>query len=290
MKILIPMLLSGIWFLNCSYREGDLQTAVKTADTSNAVGGSILDTGGIGNSSFAESKIIVSNRNLQTGNFQVDFYEDNELVSSTYYSYGRIFKVITYNTLTKKREIETRYFYKENGDIERVEVIAPERSEAVASEFKKIKKDLHIQLDVLESKGIRFQLPDIAEAEVRDLSTIFSIADNYSDFKTETKNHGKLRTISLLSFNKRIRFNYSAIPYLIGLSEEVINDTILIKEYKLTLENRLPLKEIYTTGNGELTKTYSYNDGKLIRIVYQFTNIENRTNSLDKRFEYHELH
>ena len=64
---------------------------------------------------------------------------------------------------------------------------------------------------------------------------------------------------------------------------------ILVKNYELTLNNSFPIKESLKTDDGELTKTYSYNNGKLTAIVYQFTDLENRTRSLEKRFEYHEL-
>ncbi len=66
-------------------------------------------------------------------------------------------------------------------------------------------------------------------------------------------------------------------------------DFINIKDYELTLENGFPLKEIYRTRDGDLSKTYSYKGGKLIGVVYLFTDLQNKSNSLEKRFEYHML-
>ena len=55
------------------------------------------------------------------------------------------------------------------------------------------------------------------------------------------------------------------------------------------LENGFPLKEIYRTPDGDLTKTYSYKNGKVTDVVYLFTDLQNQTNSLKKRFEYKEM-
>ena len=84
-------------------------------------------------------------------------------------------------------------------------------------------------------------------------------------------------------FNKNIWFQPSTITLVAG------NNPIYIKDYELTLENSYPTKESLKTDDGELTKTYSYKDEKLIGVVYKFTDLENQTTSLTKRFEYHEL-
>ncbi len=289
MKILIPILLLALWFWNCSSREGNLATSVNTTDASDAGERSNLDSDGNGNSSLTESQRIDPDRNLKLGDLKVDFYEDNQHVSSTFYRQGNVFKVIAYNTQTKKQESEVKYFYKESGEFDRAKVSGAYASEDMDLMADKSIRDFIVQYDLLKSKDIRFPLADIVGEEVSDLARVFSVADNYRDFKTEAQVDGDQKLIKLVGFNKKIRFNHSAIAYLIGLSEEVINDTIFIKEYELTLENSFPLEEIYTTGNGKLTKTYSYKGGELIGVVDRFTDLKNRTNTLEKRFEYHEL-
>lgn len=89
--------------------------------------------------------------------------------------------------------------------------------------------------------------------------------------------------IRFTGFNKRLDFKNSPMALVIR------NNSMLVKDYELTLENGYPTKESLETDDGELTKTYSYKDGKLVDVVYQFTDLENRTNSLEKRFEYHKL-
>jgi hypothetical protein len=144
--------------------------------------------------------------------------------------------------------------------------------------------DFKVWRDFLESRDILFPLADIVYNDVSDLSNIFSIAENYTDFKTETQTDGNRKVIKLIGFNKTSRFNNSPISLLTG-----DGDFIHIQNYALTLERSFPVKEIYDTNKGEFTKTYSYKDGKLTRVAYRFTNLENKTNTLTKRFQYHRL-
>ena len=220
------------------------------------------------------------------GDQQIREYVDGKLQSTSVYRSGRLIRDLIYNTETKELTTEIEYFYKENGELDYEKVVRGEYyddSEDAALARKQAEKDFKFQVGLLNSKGIRFPLADIVGEEVNDLASVFSVADNYRDFKTESQVDGSQKQIKLTGFNKKIRFDASTIESLIE------DNPILIKEYELTLKHNFPSKEIYRTGSGELTKIYSYKDGKLIGIVYRFTDLENRTNALEKRFEYHEL-
>lgn len=231
-----------------------------------------------------ETPIVDRNKLKNVGSFRVDFYEDNELFSSYFYHNELCVKYITYNTETKKQESEVEYFYEKSGKLKQTKVIQGDDSRDARLESDKSNQDFKFQRDFLQSKGVDFPLADIVNDEISDLSNVFSVSDNYQDFKTETKTDGNQKVIKFIGFNKTSRFHNSPIALLIGNG-----DFINIKDYELTLENSFPLKEIYRTPDGGLTKTYSYKNGKLTGVVYQFTDLQNQTNFLKKRFEYQEL-
>lgn len=231
-----------------------------------------------------ETPIVDRNKPKNVGSFRVDLYENNELFSSYFYHNGLCVKYIAYNTETKKQESKVEYFYEKSGKLKQTKVIQGDDSKDAKLEFDKSNQDFQFQRNFLQSKGIDFPLAEIVNDEISDLSNVFSVADNYQDFKTETQTNGNQKVIKFIGFNKTSRFHNSPIVLLIGNG-----DFINIKDYELTLENGFPLKEIYQTRDGDLTKTYSYKNGKLIGVAYQFTDLKNQTNSLKKQFEYHEL-
>ncbi len=218
------------------------------------------------------------------GSFRVDFYEDNKLFGSSFYSDGRCIKTIDYNTETKKKESETIYFYKKNGELDYAKKDGAIVSKDDYLEIDRSAGDSVFYYDVIKSKGVEFPFADIVPQEIKDISDILSIADNYSDFKTEDQREGNRRVLKFIGFNKTHRFHHSPMAMLIGEG-----DFIRVQDYELTLENNYPTKESLKTDDGELTKTYSYKDGQLAGVVYKFTDLQNRTNSLEKRFEYHGL-
>ena len=145
-------------------------------------------------------------------------------------------------------------------------------------------QDFEANRETLTSNTIKLPFAaEIITPEIDDLANIFSVAGNYDDFKKETTVKGNQKMIRFTGFNKRLDFKNSPMALVIR------NNSMLVKDYELTLENGYPTKESLETDDGELTKTYSYKDGKLVDVVYQFTDLENRTNSLEKRFEYHKL-
>lgn len=217
----------------------------------------------------------------QIGSFRVDSYEDNKLVARKFFHLGRLKKVVSYNVETNSEEFSAEFFYTKNGEFERLKVTKGDDS--VKETFTQSAKDLRVQNQILASKGIEFPLPEIAAQEVSDISSIHSIAENYNDFKTDTRIDGTRKVITYTDFNKKLGFERGTMTFRSGALP------ILVKNYELTLNNSFPIKESLKTDDGELTKTYSYNNGKLTAIVYQFTDLENRTRSLEKRFEYHEL-
>lgn len=279
MKLCTSLLISFICFWNCSCQGRSAETGAKdsTVRTTNIVADENLNV-----SPRAPLKDQTSRRK-KLGNFSVDGYIDNELVSRSFFRNGLLIREIAFNTQTKKQESEVTYFYKKNAEFDHAEVKSADGSKEKGPEVDKYQLDFLVQYEFLESKGIEFPLPDIVPDAVSDLSRIFSIADNYSDFKTDSRTDGNRKITKFTGFNKSIGYERYAMTFRSGALP------ILIKDYELTLENGYPLKELYKTNDGELTREYSYKDGKLIGVVYKFTDLENRTNSLEKRFEYHEL-
>lgn len=280
MKLCTSLLISFICFWNCSCQGRSAETGANkdsTVSTSNIVANENLNA-----NTGATLKDQTSSRK-KLGNFRVDAFLDNELVSRSTYREGLCVRYITFNTETKKQESEIEYSYKKSGELDHIKVIQGDESREAQLEADKYVRDFVVQNQILNSKGIEFPLPDIAADEVRDLSKILAVADNYSDFKTESRTDGNQKVIRFIGFNKNVRFEPSTTTLVAG------NNPIQIKDFELTLENDVPTKETLKTNDGELTKTYSYKDGKLIRVAYQFTDLQNQSNSLEKRFEYHEL-
>lgn len=277
MKSCLFVVLSFLCFLNCSNHGGGSETGANNALT---VQTSSIVTNDNRNATGDALKTQPSNREKR-GNFRVDEYVDKELVRAAFFRDGLLVRGIAYNTQTKRKESEVEYFYTKDGDFERLKIT---KGDPVLHDiFTQSAKDLEFQSELLKSKGIEFPLPDIVTDAVSDLSRIFSIADNYSDFKTDTRIDGNQKVIKFIDFNKKVGFERSVMTFRAG------GIPILIKDYELTLENDSPTKESLKTDEGELIKTYSYKDGRLIGVVYQFTDLENQTNTLEKRFEYHEL-
>lgn len=230
---------------------------------------------------------IESRSCLGIGKFRVSTYADEKLESLSYYQDGFIMKFVSFDAETKAPTTEIEYFYKDSGEFDHQKVIRGkdvDDSAQMLMENRQAQKEIQFQCDYLQSKGIRFPLADIVANDLSDLTTVLSVAENNNDFKTETQTNGNQKAIKFIGFNKTNRFHNSLIPLLIGKG-----DFINIKDYELTLENSFPSKEIYWTPDGELTKTYSYKNGNLTGVVYQFSGLEKQTNSLSKRFEYTEL-
>ena len=249
MKILAFVLANFVCFLSCS-----------NSASSN-----------VGNSGSVES-------------LRVDSYENNELLSSFFFQDGVYVKHITYNTQTRKKDRETAFFYKKNGELDLAKIDGAVASKEDRIEIRRSFEEFDFQYANVKSKGVIFPLPIITADEVRDLSEVFSIADNYRDFKTESEIKGDQKTIKFIGFNKTSRFHYSPMSLLI-----LKGDFITIRDYLLTLHNGFPALEVYRTSDGELTKTYSYKDGQLIGVAYRLTNLQNQSTSLEKRFDYHKL-
>ncbi len=277
------LLVINLLCLNCSIQE---------ASTSTNNGASVIHTANVApridsNESQTVNGDVLSKVNPDHQekliNFRVDAYEDEKLVIRRFYNNGQLRKEVTFNIETNTEEYVTEYFYAKDGNFKKLKVTKGDAS-VFEEIFSRSVKDFKVQHDFLKSKGIDFPLADIVINEISDLSNVFSVADNYHDFKAETQTNGNQKVIKFIGFNKTSRFHNSPIALLIGNG-----DFINIKDYELTLENGFPLEEIYRTRDGDLTKTYSYKNGKLTSVAYQFTDLKNQTNSLKKQFEYHEL-
>lgn len=224
---------------------------------------------------------------LGVGIFQVNTYKDRKIESISEYRDGLLLKYVLLNSKTKEPTAEIEYFYKSNGELDHQKVIRGDFvdiSEETVMENRQAQKEIQFQCVYLRSKGIGFPLADIVADEMSDLATVFSIAENCHDFKIETQTKENRKVIKFSGFNKTMRFHNSPIALLISNG-----DFINIKDYELTLENGFPLKEIYSTPEGKLTKMYFYENGKLTGVVYRFIDLQKQTKSLTKRFEYKDL-
>lgn len=265
MKKILIVLLSSATILSA-------QVAIKApANVSSA-----LDT-------IAAPAPIANTLTVKTGTFRVDTYENDKLASRSYYKNGSCVKYITYNSETNKPEIDVEHLYEKSGKLKRSRIIRG--GGLIDAELgDKSRRDLVFQRDYLRSKEIGFPLADIVAVEVNDLFAVLSIADNYSDFQTETGVNGNRKVIKFTGFNKTNRFAHSPIALLTAGS-----DFIKIKDYELTSENGLPQRELYRIPDGEITREYAYKNERLTGVVHRFIDLQNRSTVINKRFEYHKL-
>ena len=192
-------------------------------------------------------------------------------------------KDITYNTQTRQKDRETTFYYKKTGELDHAKINGAVASKEESLEIRRAFDEFNFQNGIVKSKGIVFPIADIVADEISDLSELLSIANNYTDFKTENLIDGDQTAVKFIGFNKTSRFHNSPIALLIG------DDFITIRDYSITLQKGLPFLEEYRTSVGELRKAYSYKDGQLTGLVYTFTDLQNRSNTLEKRFEYRVL-
>ena len=278
MKIVTFVLASLVCFLSCS----------NCASSSNSSSNGDVSTGNTPEGRVPQPALTPFPADVRksalAGNLRVDCYENNELFSTFFFQAGLYVKGITYNTQTRQKDREIAFFYKKTGELDHAKINGALASKEDSIEIRRAFDQLNFQYAIVKSKGIVFPLADIVADEVSDLSEVLSIADNYTDFKTENLIEGNQKTIKFIGFNKTSRFHNSPMALLIGNG-----DFITIRDYSLTLQNGFPLLEVYRTSVGELTKTYSYKDRQLTRLVYKFTDLQNKSTSLENRFEYHEL-
>ncbi len=281
MKTYVTTLISVFFLWCCSCHEPILRNGVNkglsvhTSRNSNFIANQNSKTYG------NEDPKNDNDRHIKLQSFKVDIYQDNELVSSVFFRRGVIVRGIGYNTQTKTQESEVEYFYKKNGEYDHTEVKGEDRVKEVNLEADKYERDFLFQSGFLKDKAIEFPLAALLADEVSDLSLIFSVAANYSNFKTETQIDGNLKVIKFIGFNKGIRFKPSIITLFIP-------DNTVIKDYELVLKDNYPQKELYKTEEGELTKEYFYDDNKIVKLIYKFNSMGDQT-SLEKRFDYHKL-
>lgn len=281
MKTFVTILVSVFCLLCCSSRDPISENEVSKDLNVSTNGPSNLIANQNSNIYGNEDPRINTGGHIKLQSFKVDIYQDNELMSSVFFRNGRMFKQIGYNTQTKKQESEVAYFYKENGEYDRSEVKGEDGVKEVNLEADKYERDFLFQSEFLKAKAIEFPLAALLPDEVRDLSDIFSVADNSDDFKTETRIDGNQKVIKFIGFNKNIRFKPSVLTIFIP------NNTV-VKDYELMLKDNYPQKESYKTDRGELTKEYFYDDKKIVKLVYKLKDIGDQT-SLEKRFDYHKL-
>lgn len=245
--------------------------------------GNNLNTGARENIRNLDVKENNLDTNVNVGSFKVDVYEDNELIGRYFYVNRLLKEKILPTSAPDAREQIIKYYYKENGEYDRLEITKGQDS-FFEEFYDQQMQDFQVHREVLTSKDIKLPLAtDVLSSEVSDLANVFSVADNYDDFKTDTRIEGNKKIIKFTGFNKRIGFERYTMTFRSG------SLPILIKDYELILENNYPSKELYKTDEGELTKEYLYKDKKIIKLVYKFIDNDNQTALREKRFDYHEL-
>lgn len=280
MRLYTYMLIGFMCFWHCSCKG--LNTTTDANENTTVHNASVLGNENLNansGSSFNDSNGI----RKDNGNFRVDSYLDGELLIRSFFRNGLLIEEYRFNTQSKKKENKVKYFYNKNAEFEHLEVSKTDGTKETGAEMDKSMLDFLVQYKNLKANGVNFPIPDIVPDEVRDISMILSLVDNNTSCKTEVKDDGDHKVIKCVEFDKNVRFEPSTITIVAG------NNPIHIRHFELILENNYPIKESLKTGDGELTKTYSYRGGRLTTVVYKFTDLQNQSNSLEKKFEYHEL-
>jgi hypothetical protein len=235
------------------------------------------------NANFEPKESITKYSYNEKGEYsKVDLYEDGKLAYSRIYEKGLLKQSTVYNTKLNTEETIAKYHHYENGQYERTEIIKgsdPGLDRALEDDH--YERESRSDIQFLKSKNIEFPFPDLIGNEIRDLSDVVSVADNYEDFKKELTEKDNIRTLKFVGFNKNIRFKPSQITLYLG-------DNEIIKDYELILKDSYPQKETYATSAGELVKEYFYEDNRLIRLLYKFTGTEGVATS-EKKFVYTRL-
>lgn len=137
------------------------------------------------------------------------------------------------------------------------------------------------QVKYLRNRGFYFKYPQTIMDEIQDISTIFTITDNYPDIDKHDTITGNIRIIRFSNINKNIKFYPSEI-------EEFVPQNIIINSYSVWLDKGTVLKEQYKFKSGLLVRVYKYNKGNLIELEYLYKPDNNRDEHLNvKKFIYH---
>lgn len=201
---------------------------------------------------------------------KIDEFVDNKIVCSYIYQ-KQISKVIVFDEKEKKTGVT---FYKNNKPYN-----VKDRTDKLDLEERA--KDLKVQLTYLKNKKIQIGYPETIESEIKEISKILSVADNYSDFQSfDVTSENNSRTIKLINFNKRIYFKNSDI-------EEFLHPGTMIINYTLEINGGRLVREIYDLETGQLERVYYYNQrNDLVRVLYSMQTKDKKFYSKEKRFVY----
>jgi hypothetical protein len=240
-----------------------------------------LDTSAKENNTIINAKAKNLNTIAKEGNFKVDIYEDNNLIGSYLYDNGLLQQELFPANSSENQEQITKYYYKENGVYDRLEVIKGQDSTS-DDWLDRLMRDFQFHRETLNAKGIQFPLAsELLSSEVSDLSNVLSVANGYDDFKKETITEENRKIIRFVGFNKNIRFYPSYITMFIP-------ENTFIKDYELTLTDNFPQKEVYKTDDGVLVREYFYSNKKIVKVMNKFID-KNDDSSFERRFEYQKL-
>ena len=122
MKTQCCFIVLALYFCNCAVNTGNLN-ADNTASNSNTNIGSnhVNVTANESNAHLQEDR---DNAKLEfnSRSFRVDIFENDKLISRCFFNEEQLQKEISYNTETNSEEFVTQYYYKKNGDFDRLKV------------------------------------------------------------------------------------------------------------------------------------------------------------------------
>lgn len=275
-NLLLIFVTSFMCFLSCSVHQQKGEASLSKSNTlsQNEAPVASQTTSASGNGS-------IENR-AKKANIRVDTYEDGKLVNRHFFLNGELLKLVTYNVELGTEEFEIDYNFSDGGGFESLKVI--KGNEPVLSEyFTEEAMNFQLQSRILRSKSVVLPNAEIVPDLVSDISWFLSSPDSYPEVKAETSTHEGRKILKLRHLNKKIGYERSRMIFRSG------GIPILVREYRLTMEDQFPTEEYVKTDGGELVRTYVYTGERLTGVSSKFTDLENRTNSLEKRFEYHEL-
>ncbi len=220
--------------------------------------------------------IILFSYNLigqKESNFKITEFQDNIRTNIYYYNGDNLLNEQFIYNHDNTTNCIIQYSYNDN-KFDSLKV-----KKGVDLEYNQLMLDDISAYDYLLSKGIKIKFPEIVFSEIRDISNILSVADEYSDFKIDTKIIKNEKIISFIGFNKNIRFYPSYLTRFIHENE-------IIKDYVYAVEDDNVQWEKFLLYDGVLKRTYTYNRNNTIaKVLYEFNSVRGKL-LFEKKFEY----
>ena len=222
----------------------------------------------------------------ENGDFRVDEYESKKLLAQYFYQKELLKKVSYYDSKTGTEEGRIVYSYDGDRKLKKVGVI---KGEEFGDTVHWGKYNLRLRKEFLETKNIEFPSGlDFISDEVRDLAKMFYEIDE-NDFKGKIENDGTKKVLKFSDLNKKLSFvDRRRAIRLYSYTSDFFGEDVFVNEYELTLKDNYPVKEVYITRKGSLTREYLYKHRKIIAVTNKFLGKDKKV-SFERRFEYHKL-